>query len=149
MFYVNKNTMKEVYKEYKQSKVNKRFEISNEGNLKVNGVLIDLSKYHGVYKQVHSFYVHRMVAETFLENPDNLPYVDHIDGNRYNNHVSNLRWCTPRQNRLNPITVERYNKTIKSEDVHKKSSSSHKKYIEEHPEGTHFHKGHTPWNKLS
>lgn len=48
--------------------------------------------------------IHRLVATAFLPNPNNLPEVDHIDTNRTNNVVSNLRWCTISENRLNPIT---------------------------------------------
>ena len=45
--------------------------------------------------------VHRIVAELFIPNPDNLPEVDHRDGDRLNNCVDNLRWATRRQNAEN------------------------------------------------
>ena len=43
---------------------------------------------------VKNEYIHRLVAKTFIPNPNNLPQVDHIDGDRSNNHVSNLRWVS-------------------------------------------------------
>lgn len=56
--------------------------------------LVTLNK-DGVPKDA---YVHRLVAQNFLANDDNLPYVNHKDGNPRNNHVENLEWCTPQYN---------------------------------------------------
>lgn len=44
------------------------------------------------------FMIHRLVALAFIENPDNKPHIDHIDCNRTNNCVDNLRWVTPKEN---------------------------------------------------
>lgn len=96
--------MNEIWKE-----VDDRYSVSNLGRVKsnygnkerilkqrvVNGYLkVNLYK-NTVMKSVS---VHRLVAEAFIPNPENLPQVNHKDENKENNHIDNLEWCTSEYN---------------------------------------------------
>lgn len=51
------------------------------------------------------FNLHRIIAIHFIENPENYPQVNHIDGNKFNNAISNLEWCNNSQNQLHAIKL--------------------------------------------
>lgn len=74
---------------------------------------LTISKSRNGYSRVHlnidckdkSAYVHRLVAEAYIPNPHNLPQVNHKDGNKDNNNVSNLEWCTAQYNVQHALNI--------------------------------------------
>ncbi len=72
------------------------------------------------YLHVGNNGVHRMVADTFIPNPDNKPEINHIDGNPANNKVENLEWCNRRENMISPDTHDRISRKIACVDVETK-----------------------------
>lgn len=93
-------------------KENEKYEVSNTGLVRrkdtkrvLQGCIT--SGYRSVKltfenSKQQRFYVHRLVAEHFISNPDpqNKTIVNHIDGNKLNNNVENLEWVSPRENNL-------------------------------------------------
>ena len=61
---------------------------------------IDKCGYRHVILNRKTRNVHRVIAETFIPNPNNLPCVNHKDGNKLNNSVENLEWCNHSENTL-------------------------------------------------
>ena len=110
--------MKEIWKEVKDYE--DYYEISNYGRLRskdrlimgrydlrfAKGKVIKPTKCTNGYMEyqlhkdgrVKSFLAHRLVAKHFIENPYNLPEVNHLDENIENNNIDNLQWCTSKEN---------------------------------------------------
>lgn len=85
------------------------YSITEEGEVIGKDGVSKLSQFKSVrgYMQVglyirgdtkRKYSIHRLVALTYVPNPDNKPQVDHIDGNKLNNHHTNLRWVTGSEN---------------------------------------------------
>jgi len=86
----------EIWKEWKPGIL-----VSNMGN--INGISI-FDRGQGYYACTYkkkTYNIHKIIAELFIENPDNKPCVDHINRNRKDNRVENLRWATYSENNLN------------------------------------------------
>lgn len=75
-----------------------------QGKPSKNGYpIIHLSK-HGYTKP---FYIHRLVAEAFIDNPNGFRYINHKDEIKYNNYVGNIEWCTQQYNLTYGTAIER------------------------------------------
>lgn len=85
--------------------------------------------------------IHRLLALNFIPNPLNKPCIDHIDGNKLNNSLDNLRWCSHKENSNNPHCLKLFSESAArawkngrkmSEDAIRKRNESHYKPINQY-----------------
>lgn len=94
--------------QYEQNyEVNTEGQVRNKESGQIKSLRYSSKGYARVtlYPSGKTYSVHRLVAEAFLPNPDDLPSVNHKDGNKRNNKITNLEWCTPKQNTRHAIDV--------------------------------------------
>lgn len=81
-------------------------------NEKIRKLTIDKDGYFVVSLWINGkskqHFVHRLVALSFIPNPDNKPHIDHINADKSDNRVENLRWCTQKENNNNPISRTKF-----------------------------------------
>ena len=106
------------------------YKVSNLGNVKsVERILSNGHKHKEKHLYTHlingyvvvslfkdgkqrNFKVYRLVAKSFIPNPENKPCVDHIDTNKENNKVENLKWVTYQENTDNPLSSIRQKQAV-------------------------------------
>ena len=109
------------------------YSISNFGNVKNSKTnrILKLQNHKDGYKLIclykngksKTLKVHRLVGIAFLENPDNRPMIDHIDENKANNNIKNLRWATTQDNSCNRGKTKNNKSGFKGVSFHKPSKT--------------------------
>lgn len=113
-----KNTVDGTYKILKQ--------VNNSKNPSNNYFIVTLVSPCGSRKNKS---VHRLMCETFLENPEEKAHVNHIDGNKLNNQLSNLEWATEKENSQHAVDTGLTTHNYCMKEVHQYSYPA-KEYIQ-------------------
>ena len=103
------------------------YKISNEGRVmslkfgkqKLLKNSVNSEGYFTVGLNRKTYHIHRLVAEHFLDKPEGKSEIDHIDGNRLNNDVKNLRWVTHKENHNTEAAIKNHKKQRKGIDNRK------------------------------
>lgn len=132
--------MQEIWKEIEI----KGYYVSNFGNIKGrSGKILKLHTNKNGYFNVTVYpngkhngckclKIHRLVAKAFIPNPNNLPIINHIDGNKLNNNVSNLEWCTYSYNTKHAYDNKLRLSSKGCNNVNSKLSKSDVEWIRQH-----------------
>jgi hypothetical protein len=114
----------------------KHYYISNCGKIKIRKTLkydfAIINGYQVISIMSKHFYVHRLVALTFLENPENKELVNHKDGNKLNNSLDNLEWVTCLENNIHAIEtgLSKKRKGVIQYDINMNKIQEYKSIIE-------------------
>ena len=106
--------------------------------VRANGLVVGLMRNGKVEKRQ----VSRLVAAAFIPNPDNKPCIDHIDGDRTNNHADNLRWCSINENNNFDIAIRnktKYDFPIEGIDENGNVCIEFQNYKDAHKKGYYRH----------
>ena len=108
--------------------------VSPSGNVynchgKIMKGAIDHCGYRHIFLNKKNMNVHRLIAKTFIPNPNNLPCVNHKDGNKLNNRVENLEWCTYSENIIHAYKHNLEKKLLGENHHNHKLNWSEIKYI--------------------
>ena len=127
-----------------QNNLYDRFEVSNDGHIRnattkrVYKMCINKAGYFqvcvslGCRDKKKVFKIHKAVAETFIPNPENKREVNHIDGDKQNNIVSNLEWTTHFENMQHASKTGLVARMYGMDNLNAKLSEEDVKYIREH-----------------
>ena len=125
------------YANYQVSNIGTVRNIKNERILTPStsnkGYLV-ISLYKTGIRQLHL--VHRLVAQEFLENPENKTDVDHIDHNKQNNCINSLRYVSKSENQMNREKLKKSSSMLKGINFHKNTGNGVLKFK---PVGKHTH----------